>query len=96
MARPWGDNFRKPTRSEEGHEFEHLWRRRIYEKFKNWKSVTMRIGKQQYLLTAQNVDSKAKGVDLLIDVKAKNAAAGRRAANKIIKTLQEMNGADDV
>jgi hypothetical protein len=95
MARPWGDNF-KNQRSQEGHAFEHAWRRRIFEKFKTWKSVTMRIGKQQYLLTEENIDSKAKGVDLLIDVKAKNAAAGRRTANKIIKSLQEMNRADDV
>ena len=60
MARPWGDNFRKLTRSEEGHVFERIWRRKLYEKFKTWKTVTMRLGNGD-LLTSRNLDQKAKG-----------------------------------
>ena len=90
MTRPaWGDNFKKISRSEEGHIFERVWRKKIFEKLKTWRSVTMRLGNGD-LLTSQNLEQKSKGADLLIDVKAKNRAAGRRMANKIIKTIEDI------
>ena len=85
--RPIGHNSNL-TRSEEGHIFERMWRRRIYDKFKNWKSVTMRLGNGD-LLTKKNLDQQARGPDLLIDVDTKTDAAGRRVADKIIKVLKE-------
>lgn len=84
-----GHNSNKLTRAEEGHEFERLWRRRIFERFKAWKSVTMRLGNGD-LLTKKNLTQKAKGVDLIIDVEAASLAAGRRTANQIIKHMREM------
>ena len=89
-----GHNSVNLSRAEEGHKFERLWRQRIYEKFKTWKSVTMRLGNGD-LLTSKNLNQKAKGPDLIIDVDVKNDAAGRRMANKIIKTLKETKTARD-
>lgn len=83
-----GHNSAGPSRSEEGHIFERMWRRRIYDKFRNWKTVTMRLGNGD-LLTKKNLDQQARGPDLLIDVDAKTDAAGRRIANKIIQSLRE-------
>ena len=90
-----GDNQKNVTRSEAGHIFGRLWRGRIYEKFRTWKTVTMRLGNGD-LLTRENLNQKSKGMDLLIDVEAKNDAAGKRTANKIIKSLQEMKRGDDL
>jgi hypothetical protein len=91
--RTLGGNARPVTRAEEGHLFERLWRRRIYEKFKSWRTVTLRLGNGD-LLTSRNLDQKAKGPDLTLDVEAKTEAAGRRTANKIVKELRNMKRAD--
>ncbi|MEQ1694335.1 MAG: hypothetical protein ABL901_00705 [Hyphomicrobiaceae bacterium] len=88
MAKSFGHNSGKLTRAEEGHAFENMWRRRMFEKFKTWKSVTMRLGNGDRL-TSKNLDQQARGPDLLIDLNTKDDASGRRMANKVIKAIRE-------
>lgn len=86
--RTLGKNSRNSSRAEDGHAFERLWRRRIFEKFKTWNSVTMRLGNGE-LLTSRNLDQKSRGMDMIVDIDAKSLAAGRRISNQVIKALKD-------
>ncbi len=93
MARPRdGHNWAKdPSAAARGYRFQFSLTKRIFEKLSGYKSITFR-NMNRDIVTKHNYERVGRdgGIDLVIEIEAKNRTAGLQVAGKVKKALKSL------